>query len=91
MDDLISRQAAIDAVNRLSLGEADAVRLSMRIADYLNRMPPAQPEIIHCKECKYIKWEMLAPWFRVWLCDQHKMQVTPEFWCAYGEKKGERK
>ena len=57
MDDLISRQAAIDAVNRLSLGEADAVRLSMRIADYLNRMPPAQPEIIHCKECKYYRWE----------------------------------
>ena len=44
MNDLISRQAAIDAVNRLSLGETDAVRLSMRIADYLNRMPPAQPE-----------------------------------------------
>lgn len=41
--DLISRQAAIDAVNRLSLGETDAVRLSMRIADYLNRMPSAQP------------------------------------------------
>ena len=44
MSDLISRQAAIDAVNRLSLGETDAVRLSMRIADYLNRMPSAQPE-----------------------------------------------
>ena len=53
MDDLISRQAAIEAVNRLSLGETDAVRLSMRIADYLNRMPPAQPEIIRCKDCRH--------------------------------------
>ena len=44
MDDSISRQAAIDAVNRLSLGETDAVRLAMRIADYLIRMPSAQPE-----------------------------------------------
>jgi hypothetical protein len=44
MDELISRKTAIDAVNRLSLGETDAVRLSMRIADYLNRMPPAQPK-----------------------------------------------
>ena len=42
-EDCISRQAAIDAVNRLSLGEMDAVRLSMRIADYLNRIQPAQP------------------------------------------------
>ena len=45
MDELISRKTAIDAVNRLSLGETDAVRLSMRIADYLNRMPPAQPKM----------------------------------------------
>ena len=52
MNDLISRQEAIDAVNRLSLGETDAVRLSMRIADYLNRMPPAQPER------KSGRWEM---------------------------------
>ena len=53
MDELISRKTAIDAVNRLSLGETDAVRLSMRIADYLNRMPSAQPEIIRCKDCKH--------------------------------------
>ena len=44
MDDLISRQAAIDAVKRLSLGETDAMRLAMRIGDYLERLPPAQPE-----------------------------------------------
>lgn len=43
MNDLISRKTVIDAVNRLSLGETDAVRLSMRIEDYLNRIPPAQP------------------------------------------------
>ena len=53
MSDLIDRQAAIEAVSRLSLGETDAVRLSMRIADYLNRMPPAQPEIIRCKDCRH--------------------------------------
>ena len=47
--------------------------------------------VVLCRECKYVKREMLAPWFRVWLCDQHKLQVTPEFWCAYGEKKGEGK
>ena len=42
--DTISRRAAIDAVNRLSLGETDAVRLSMRISDYLKRLQPAEPK-----------------------------------------------
>ncbi len=42
--DLISRQAAIDAVKRLSLGETDTTRLAMRIGDYLERLPSAQPE-----------------------------------------------
>lgn len=41
MNDVIERQAAIDAVKRLSLGETDATRLAMRIGDYLERLPAA--------------------------------------------------
>ena len=41
MDDLISRQAAIDAVKKLSLGETDATRFAMRIGEYLARLPSA--------------------------------------------------
>ena len=48
-DDLISRQAAIDAVKRLSLGETDATRLAMRIGDYLERLQSAQ-QWIPCSE-----------------------------------------
>ena len=44
MSDLIDRQAAIDAVKRLSLGETDAVRLAMRIGYYLERLQSAQQE-----------------------------------------------
>lgn len=44
MSDLISRQDAIDAVKRLSLGETDATRLAMRIEDYLERLSSAHPE-----------------------------------------------
>ena len=43
-DDLISRQATIEAVKRLSLGETDATRLAMRIGDYLERLQSAQHE-----------------------------------------------
>ena len=42
--DCISREQAIDAVKRLSLGETDATRLAMRIEDYLERLPSAQPK-----------------------------------------------
>ena len=62
MSDLISRQAAIDAVKKLSLGETDATRLAMRIGDYLERLPPVQlsleaivhPQILDDAERKYL-------------------------------------
>ena len=65
--DLIDRQTAIDAVNRLSLGETDAVRLSMRISDYLKRLPPAEP-----KTGKWIKHiDDLFPEESTIECDQY--------------------
>ena len=45
--------------------------------------------VVYCHECKYVKRKMVSRRWRVWLCDQHIMQVEPNFWCAYGEKKGE--
>lgn len=53
MGDLIDRQAAIDAVKRLSLGETDATRLAMRMGDYLERLASAQPEVTRCKNCRW--------------------------------------
>ena len=62
MDDLISRQAAIDAMNtrledikltwrgKVKKGEI-AMYLDMR--GVIETLPSAQPEIIRCKECKY--------------------------------------
>ena len=64
-NDLISRQQAIDAVKKLSLGETDATRLAMRIGDYLERLPSAQPEIIQCKDCKHwmpYEWMFSEVW-----------------------------
>ena len=48
MSDLISRQAAIDAIR----GEIEINGYS-HVVDVLEQMPSAQPEIIHCKECKF--------------------------------------
>lgn len=44
LKDLIDRQTAIDALDRFSLGETDAVKLAFRMGDYLKRLPSVQPE-----------------------------------------------
>lgn len=61
MSDLISRQAAIDALRTCY----DTETITMDNGDeYINyddavgeieQLPPAQPEIIRCKDCKYWK------------------------------------
>jgi len=50
MDDLISRQAAIDIVV-FECGEW--IGLAKEISKQLKQLPSAQPEIIRCKDCKW--------------------------------------
>lgn len=59
MDDTISRQAAIDLAERI-----ETMRLKGEIeltyaptVKGLKALPPAQPEIIRCKDCKYYEAE----------------------------------
>ena len=58
MSDLISRQAAIDALDgKIEITgrtNAEAVKGYVRLVkDRLERLPSAQPEIIRCKDCRY--------------------------------------
>lgn len=46
-DDLISRQAAIEAVRNIIPDNR-----SIGICEELEQLPPAQPQIIRCKDCK---------------------------------------
>ena len=94
MSDLISRATAIDAVKRLSLGETDATRLAMRTGDYLERLPPAQPEIIHCKDCKFFEYDHLyvindIPVFGHELCNRwgEGCKTSENGWCFLAERK----
>ncbi len=57
MDDLISRQEAIDAIEQLwDWKTVDGITASTALkqvkSDILN-FPSAQPEIIRCKDCKW--------------------------------------
>ena len=49
MSDLISRQAAIDAI----MGQPPEPHYPSWYAAQIEKLPAAQPEIIRCKDCRY--------------------------------------
>jgi hypothetical protein len=56
MDDLISRHAAIDALMEIIDRPKHADFLyTDEICKTLNELPSAQPEIIRCKDCKWMQ------------------------------------
>lgn len=72
MDDLISRQAAIKAIILQEAIYADDA------IDILKQLPPAQPEIIVCADCKH------------WICHDRRCGywnhgVAPLEWCCHAE------
>ena len=92
MSDLISRQAAIDAVKkntfRLTFAEeqnceghvawsAEAVYSDVMEGALLD-LPSAQPEIIRCKDCKHRYLDGM-----IWNCP-FGLSGGEDFFCAYG-------
>lgn len=55
-EDTISRQAAIDAINS-HFGFNTEEEYGSAVQEVINGLPPAQPEIIRCKDCRYYRWE----------------------------------
>ena len=54
MDDLISRQSAIDAVtDELDMIDHVPQWVFDRLERRLKQLPPIQPVIVRCEECKY--------------------------------------
>lgn len=75
--DLINRQAAIDALDRFSLGETDAVKLAFRMGDYLKRLPSAQPERLTDDDFETIRIHLSA--YKERLCNQHRWEEAEEY------------
>ena len=104
MDDLISRQAAIDAVKkntfRLTFAEeqnceghvawsADAVYSDV-IEGALLELPSAQPVIIRCKDCNYYFYD--ANFAKSW-CNRMSgtFMVKPDTYCSFAVKRKENR
>ena len=81
MSDLISRQAAIDALydwSEHSMTDAEAWHIKQVIGD-IKSLPSAQPEIIRCKDCKH--------WDGVDTCDVIDAPVWDNDFCSMVERR----
>lgn len=85
-NDLISRQAAIDAINNI-MPTKEGLYEPSEVLYELMQLPYAQPEIIRCKNCKW------------WSNDDYREcsnpnyddgYVTPAgFYCGYAERRAD--
>ena len=86
MDDLISRQAAIDALEQAKEQYFDRRVIIGKMQDVVSNLPSAQPEITHCAEC--LHWKHSA--VRKSYCEVFDWVNTADDFCSFAERrKGE--
>ena len=88
--DCVERQKAIDALGKIPVREfkktdglLDALVSIRQVYMALKQLSSAQPEIVRCKDCKYYDY------FSEQCRNGIDGIMTPNFYCANGEKKDE--
>ena len=88
MNDLISRQAAIDAIEKMNIPEDMCVfEILSHIEVEIATLPPAQPEVIRCKDCKYYKTKFCA--LDTWTNEITIYNAQPDDFCSRAKRRGE--
>ena len=83
--DMVSRQKAIDALcKRCDLVNDDTCGEKCIDIKILEKLPSAQPDIIHCRECKNCQIDSV---FHDYWCDGRK--VWKDHYCGYAERRTE--
>lgn len=77
MSDLISRQACIDAL-------APMAGVGNRVLDRIRSLPPAEPEIIRCKDCGWWTKQEDSLQGR---CELMRMYPTGSWFCANAKRR----
>ena len=84
MDDLISRQAAIDAVIELWANKPFENPALVEIRDCIADLPSAQPDIVYCCDCRRYHPSFCEVW------SKFGTVITNEFdFCSRGERRTE--
>lgn len=88
MSDLIDRQAAIDKINERQREliycfgfENDMVKIMDIAKSIITALPPVQPTIIHCKDCKHADDYCQCKYVTWW--------NGPDDYCSRPEKRGD--
>ena len=94
MKDLIERQAAIDAMAKLqgrAYTKAELKGIS-KAWKQIKQLPPAQPEIIRCRDCKHYYFaDNRIPQEQRYVCDLDGDRWKPNDYCSFAERmKGEQ-
>lgn len=96
LNDLISRQDAIDALDKIFPADpmrndyTQGITCGAALAtEYIKQLPSAQSEIIYCRECKY---KMLDASGDEWICSHpsnNAWRITADHYCGYAERREE--
>lgn len=91
MDDLISRQAAIDALDKIFPADpmrndyTQGITCGAALAtEYIKQLSSAQPEIIHCKDCEW--WEKQKDSLQG-RCELMQMYPTGAWYCGNARRR----
>jgi hypothetical protein len=80
MDDLISRQAAIDALKELTAnGTNKGMVFGEDAVHRIEMLPSAQPDIIRCPDCYYNDGTAY--------CELHFRNVKAKDFCSWAERR----
>lgn len=85
MDDLISRQDAIDEVVAWLKDRMSDKKNGKPLTERLKDLPSAQPEIIRCKDCKYcekVDHDLMCCNVNSWVIATHD-----DFGCVLAERR----
>lgn len=97
MNDLISRQAAIDEIDEWikafrENGHKESAADACLIQDGIIQLPSAQPELVRCKDCKYYRdgdcwheWDNAGRIYYQSVIDE----PNPDDYCSKAERKEE--
>ena len=84
VSDYISRQAAIDEAYEIII---DGQKFEVVQVETLMGLPPAQPEIIRCRDCKHYYYaDNRIPQEQMYTCDLDGDRWSPDSYCSFAER-----
>ena len=84
MRDTISRKAAVIQLSHNKIGDDDCDVIIQRDIETIKQLPPAEPQIIRCKDCKYwIPYDWMFS--EVWQSKNIEDYPEDEIGCACGD------